>query len=136
MEYAIALSPAQVEAAVSWWAAALRDPTFRLGDSSVQTIMAETLAARARRPSAEQVQKFADALRATLQKGMGAMKYKGDKLWVDYDACEELRDALTQAGLDGKNITLLPWKTSMKFANGGVQVSCGYGAEWKELVTT
>lgn len=127
------LSKKQIEAAVEWWSNALKSPKFqtlRPGDNNLGSQparMAEIMATVGHKdPQEDGVTKFKDALRAVLNKGE-------IRLNVDYHPCRELSDCLAKAGID-PGITLLPWKTSMHFDDGGVQVACGYGEPYIELL--
>lgn len=127
------LSETQIDAAVEWWGKAFENPKFqtlRPDDSSEGSRpagMAQLMATAAHEtPTADSIVKFKDALREKLQLGEV-------RLSVDYGPSLELAKCLEAAG-GGKGISSLPWKTSMRFDGEGVQVACGYGEPFLELV--
>jgi len=127
------LSKKQIEAAVEWWSNALKSPKFqtiRPGDNdpgSRPALMAEVMAEKAHKaPEEESAYKFKEALRKLLKKGQV-------RLSVDYGPCRELGECLAEAGIDPS--MSLPWKTHMSFHDDGVQVACGYGEPYVELLT-
>ncbi len=130
----------QAEAAAKWWADALRNPKFdtlgetrgdQRSDPGGRVAMAEVMAtvmAAQQEPNDEAFERFAVALAKALT-GISANGYTGH-VGVDYGPCAVLADAANTAGLKA----LFPWKTGMNFNDGGVQVSYGYGAPYKEIL--
>ncbi len=130
----------QAEAAAKWWADALRNPKFdtlgetrgdQRSDPGGRVAMAEVMAtvmAAQQEPNDEAFERFAVALAKALT-GISAHGYAGH-ISVDYGPCAVLSDAANAAELKA----LFPWKTHMTFNDGGVQVSYGYGAPYKEIL--
>jgi len=131
------LTESQVNLAVDWWTKALENPKFqtlRPDDTepgSMPARMAEVMAKASHEAPADTAsQAFGEALREILETQEDGYNY----LSVDYGPCSELREALEKAGLRADNpSSVLPWKTIMRFEDGGVQVACGYGEPFVEL---
>lgn len=129
------LSDEQVECAVKWWEDLLKQPMFdalseqeRQSDPGQHMAMAELLATMAAEGrTATQIARFGAALRAELKE---SAVYS---IGVDYHPDRILWNALQAAGIDD-DLTALPWKTTMWFRDGGVQVLLGYGGEVIELL--
>ncbi|MBU2249464.1 MAG: hypothetical protein KKD77_22140 [Gammaproteobacteria bacterium] len=135
----MALSQAQIETAVEWWAAQLKAPEFktlsgeeRNDPDTVGVAIAEAVAHKLNReqgpPADEKMEAFKKGLRKILE---------GDtpphRLDVDYHPDQNLGMVAQAAGLPTE-ITSFPWKTSMWFRDGGVQVRTGYGAPVSEIL--
>ena len=128
------LTEMQIDAANEWWGKAYKNPRFqtlRPGDTSKGSqpaAMAELMAAAGRQtPDNDSIAKFKEALRVKLQSNDEIM------LSVDYNPSRDLGECLEKAG-GIQGTTALPWKSTMLFENGGVQVSCGYGEPYVELL--
>lgn len=119
------LTSAQVECAVNWWAGHLRpkgETVFENGGTDLANLMAKGLAVDLNRSEREritvdQVKDFSILLGEFLESG-GPY----DSLRVDYSPCTELNLSLRRAGIK-PSLATFPWKTSMYFMNGGVQVN-------------
>ena len=82
-------------------------------------------------PSESNIAIFKNALIEKMQS-----KTENDiRLSVDYHPSRDLGDCLDQAG-DTPGVSALPWKTNMRFRDNGVQVACGYGNPYVELVVS
>ncbi len=130
------LTDVQINAAVEWWGKALEDPKFQTirpddtSEGSRPAGMAELMASAAhKKPGEDNIRKFKEALREKLLGPDGGAV----RLSVDYGPCRDLAECL-EATDNSQGISSLPWKTSMHFRDGGVQVSCGYGEPYLELV--
>lgn len=125
------LTESQIKTAAKWWADQLRNPSFDNGDRSIAGAMATVMASRlASDPAEDAAKEFEMTLNCLL-----TMISKEDgyvDLSVDYHPSKTLYDALEIAGVK-VGMTALPWKTWMRFDNGGVQVAKGYGAALAEL---
>jgi len=140
----VKLTEKQIDVAVAWWLKALENPKFdTLGktrgnpeaDPQGSVAMAEIMATTLHRaPASESMQRFEEALRTALQRefrsGWDA------ELDSDYGPTGLLGEVANQARLPGAGIATFPWKATMQFENGGVRVSCGYGAPWEELLAS
>ena len=113
--------------AANWWADAVTHTKYDNGDDGPAGGMAMMLATLSRQSvDGGQREKFVQAITAEME-----CFEDHDTLDVDYAPCNELRNAMTRAGISTHNA---PWKTIMWFCNGGVQVKHGYGAEERELL--
>lgn len=135
------LTEAQINKAVEWWMAALRNPKFdTLGPTRHQqrqdsVEFAEIMASvvNAERPTApDAIERFGHELRQRLKDA--TTSFYG--LFVDYGPEGLLFESAEAAGMDVHSLTVFPWKTKMWFQRGGVQVACGYGAQEKEILKT
>lgn len=135
------LTQQQIEVAVKWWCDILRGPKKFSGLSDEErrsgqnrsyemAEMMATLTAVENRPQDDKVAKFGEKL-AELLANIGF--WHGSGIGVDYNPDATLRAALDAAGIR-IGMTTLPWKTSMSFYNGGVEVHCGYGAPVEKLL--
>ncbi len=121
------LTNEQIEAAVNWWANAIRNPKFDDGDDGSGGGMAMMMATLARKsPNEDEIEAFKVALAEELCSNEN-VAYLG--LSCDYGPDGTLADALQKAGMD----VSLPWKTNMNFRDGKVSVSHGYRAEYVDL---
>lgn len=134
------ISQRQIQVAVAWWMNALRSPTFKtLGDeergntSSAAMELAEAMAgmrAAGRALTEDAIRRFGEKLAESIGRdGFGGYPV----LSVDYGPCAELAEALEAAGIRSR-VDTLPWKTSMRFRDGGVTVCCGYRAPTETLL--
>lgn len=126
------LTEKQIDAAVKWWGNALKVPKFQTlrpddnSEGSKPAAMAQVMAMISHsEPEEDAVDKFKIALRSMLEDGE-------KHLSVDYGPCLELGRCLDAAGITSG--MSLPWKTTMRFDDNGVQVACGYGEPFVELV--
>lgn len=121
--------------AAKWWADHLRNGAkMDNGATDPSNLMAQSLAGllqtkeRSVRSDA-QIQAFEDALYHRYLGLTGNYERMGD---CDYDPCSLLVDAAKEADCD-LGMASLPWKTSMLFRNGRVEVKCGYGQLFEAL---
>ena len=127
----------QIEVGVEWWANALRGPEFQAdkpGNATLVGLLAENMASSARKAkiyTEEQIKKFGEKLTELLNRD-----YHGNlpQLTVEYEPRYELWTALEAAGIRPSN-SVLPWKTTMTFMDGGVQIR-SIGSKPKELLLT
>lgn len=122
------LSEVQIEKAVNWWAESIRNPQHDNGDESMHGGFARAVVSLGvQKVSDKQVETFKQELRDLL------FNHEQAKwgLHVDYSPDTILTEALRRSAISELNA---PWKTHMHFyPNDVVKVSCGYGAEWKEI---
>lgn len=133
------LTDQQIDVAVQWWKSAISAPKFdTLGETRNDpnadpkgiTGMAEMMAMIAHRPVAQTtIDKFGKFLHDRLT----IVNSEWFDLAVDYNADQILNGAAQDAGIK-VSMTTFPWKTCMRFDDGGVSVKCGYRAPWEELV--
>lgn len=133
MEQYISLTPQQIDVAVEWWAKDLVGATFKMADPDSGEFGNEAVVAgglgltvraalAATRYTPEQIEQFRAALRGSLENPPEFF----DLLRVDYHPSEVLQSALEAAGITARYV--LSTKTTMWFADGGVQVRHGIGA--------
>ena len=123
------ITPEQAKAAADWWTEQIKNPRFDNGDDSEtggMTMILQTILANKTRPSAEKYDAFRVALEAAIIKQNPRFG-----LHVDYDPDRVLADVAEATSI---NPSQFPWKTSMYFRDGGVQVRAGYRAETKEIM--
>ncbi len=125
------LTEEQIEKAAEWWADRVCKPTFsglsdeeRKDPRNLQYQLAEAMASTLVEPvGSDQRQQFIDALKEEL------MNPEYNPFWgldVDYHPCLTLANAAKKAGIPSTNF---PWKTRMRFSEGGVvEAALGYGA--------
>lgn len=115
--------------AAKWWADQLRGPAkLDNGDRSEKGAMTAVLAMMLQdversRIDTDKISIFESELAKILQ------ERNPFSFGVDYHPDHILSDAAVAAGID-LGMSTLPWKTSMKFNDDDVRVSCGYGADW------
>jgi len=131
------LSEMQIDVAAEWWAKVYENPQFQTvrpddtSRGSRPAATAQLMATAAHRtPTDNSITIFKNALKEKLQ----GKTYNDISLMVDYHPSRDLGECLDQAG-DTQGMTALPWKTNMQFEDNGVQVSCGYGEPYIELVS-
>lgn len=137
------LTDEQIKIASEWWAGKLGAPGwntagFDMNDSkqAFQAMFIDT--ARHDMKSTftdEQRAQFAGALAKELASEKGDSSYFGHALRVDYHPEGALDIALTACGISELQAAF-PYKTTMLFNDGGVQVKEGYGAQFVELLTS
>lgn len=132
------LTEVQIETAVEWWGKALDNPKFQTvrpddaSEGSRPAVLAQIMASMSHSsPDNGKIEKF----KAALRKKLTGQPEEGYWLNVDYGPCAVLSECLEEADAGG-GISSLPWKTSMRFRDEGVQVSCGYGEPSVELIVT
>ncbi len=134
----MSLSQEQIDYAVKWWMDILKRPKFNtLGDSrrthsDEPALFAEVMATVLNRESNlsdAQIELFGSDLKQALALPGRHEMYLGVDYWPD----KILSEAGHAAGFPDE-MTIFPWKTSMTFRNGGVQVKYGYGAPDVELL--
>ena len=117
----MSLTEEQIQKACDWWGEVIQSPHFDNGDDSSNGGMGMMLAILSyTAPGHEAVEKYKQELRRRLQKAT-TIPY----LDVDYAPSQILAESANMAGMKHRSF---PWKTEMWFVDGGVQVSCGYGA--------
>ena len=132
-------TPQQIDAAVTWWQAAIQAPSFSvLSDAERARVdgipmtvgegLARQLADR-HHPTPEQVARFGEVLRTHRSQTFDAFAFA--TLYVDYSVAGELREMAETAGV---HPSVFPAKTIMEFRDGGVQVGCGYGQPFEDLL--
>jgi hypothetical protein len=123
-----ALPKEAIEAAVNWWVNSLKHPQKDNGDDSSNgnlTALFALLNAADNRPTPEQLERFANALRTLLENS--APDYADTwLLGVDYHPEGYLADAAKIAGISSLAFS---WKTRMWLGTKGVTVRAGYGAD-------
>lgn len=124
-----------INAAADWWVKAIERPKFDNGDPSPTGGMATVLAMLANRPKGNaELEKFRESFVTRLK-----ADFEADRaprlIGVDYGPCGWLCEVADQAGC-ATRITDWPWKTNMHISDGKVEVSAGYGAEYKTIFPT
>lgn len=130
------IGDAEIEVAVEWWAEDVAKYASRdNGDVSLASAFITALEAPRREqavPSAEQVEKFKDALRQSLKEWMDGADYRRSyiSLGVDYGPDSILSEAAEKAGIDRNRFS---WKTNMWIYPGQVKAARGYGQDNKVI---
>ncbi|MCM1440501.1 MAG: hypothetical protein NC131_15075, partial [Roseburia sp.] len=127
------LSKRQMETAVQWWGEKVRGgATHNNGADSIQSFMAMMMAdSMVKTQDSEKVEKFKSLLReAFYNTDYSFRTHDLIRLSCDYGPDYILAECAEKAGIDTMNF---PWKTTMNFNDGGVQVSEGYGAPYENL---
>ncbi|MCM1216003.1 MAG: hypothetical protein NC548_15960 [Lachnospiraceae bacterium] len=126
------LSKRQMETAVQWWGEKVRGgATHNNGADTFQSFMAMMMADSLTKPQDDdKVEKFQLLLRGALLTEFNFRRHDYIHLGCDYGPDRILSECAEKAGIDELNF---PWKTTMTFNNGGVQVSEGYGAPYEDL---
>lgn len=113
----------KLNAIVNWWAEAIENPKFDMGDNSLVGQMSESIASGQVKPvSLGEISSFRLYLSEQISKS-GV-----DVLSVDYHPCEALHSAMIHADISLNNA---PWKTSMVIEKDLVRVKYGYRASWE-----
>lgn len=127
------LSKAQVETAVNWWSEKVRGgATHNNGADTFQSFMAMMMADSMVKPQEDdKVEKFRNLLKdAIFSDYYSFSRHEFMTLSCDYDPDRILSDCAEKADIFTMNF---PWKTNMRFRDGGVQVKEGYGADYESL---
>lgn len=127
------LSKRQMETAVQWWGEKVRGgATHNNGADSFQSFMAMMMADSLTKPQDDdKIEKFKSLLREAFYfTDFNFRTHDLITLSCDYNPDYILADCAEEAGINEFNF---PWKTTMRFRDGGVQVSEGYGVPYEDL---
>lgn len=124
-----------VQAAANWWGDKLRHAVFDNGDTSRAGFMSHLMASILHQtPTDEQIDRFVCALSVAMTKLVESNHGSVVHVGVDYNPDRVLLSALHTAGIEGDNLTTLPWKTRMRIEpDGEVRVGDGYRVPWKTI---
>lgn len=127
------LTKAQVDTAANWWSEKVRGgATHDNGADCIQSFMAMMMADKMVKPQEDdKVEKFRNLLKdAMFSDYYSFNSHEFMTLSCDYGPDRILSDCAEKADIFTINF---PWKTTMRFGNGGVQVKEGYGADYESL---
>lgn len=126
----------EVVCAAHWWADQLRKRDDQDAGDGFNSFMLEWARGKVKPPTEEQIEKFEQVARRTIQELIERNGFETGSEWFsnrkarriltcDYHPCDELDTAAEEAGID---TLYFPVKTVMWIDPGSVRVRCGYYA--------